>query len=318
MSKEPTEIDFNTHLEWMLHILHSRCRLQPRHQTWQLSGDPFSSGLHKFKTGVVVVGASPAANCFRAHKRGAVQKNCSVCGCVCVCVGGWVREIERERERESEREIVFICVFQQSQLVLTGAEDLLIPATAPSSQSVIWRSCSPPVAHIDFWLCAFYVPAEFSTVSEETPPPHQPLCFLCKWNIDERPWPPFFIYSYTRSLSCSLSLSLSLSLAVLPLFSRPLYLVFHHFLHSCASGAIFKQMLEKRTMHLCAHMCVWVCISVFKEQANQRSWTQSLQETSFFISQHCHAYLKLIIINTAYTPWHQLALHNTFPSRGIN
>ena len=45
---------------------------------------------------------------------------------------------------------VFHCLFQQSQLALTGAEDVLLPATAPNSQGVIWRSCWPPLARIDF------------------------------------------------------------------------------------------------------------------------------------------------------------------------
>lgn len=65
----------------------------------------------------------------------------------------------------------------ENQMAVNIAEDLLISAAAPSSHYVIWRNAPPLVAHIDFWLCGFYIPAEFGTVSKDTPPLY-PLTLL--------------------------------------------------------------------------------------------------------------------------------------------
>lgn len=108
---------------------------------------------------------------------------------------------------------VFYCVFWQSQLVLTSAKDLLIPAATLNSQCVIWRSCSPQLAHID----RFYVPAEFSTVSEESSPPHpNPFVFSANEILMRGPGLFFHVFFYFFSLSLS-SLLFSLYTLSIPL-----------------------------------------------------------------------------------------------------
>lgn len=156
-----------------------------------------------------------------------------------------------------------------NRVVLTGAEDL-IPAAAPSSQGVIWKSRLPPLTHIDFWLCGFYVHAEFSTDSEKTPPPPCPL-----FSVQMKYWwealaPFFFIYSFTHSLS----LCLSLSLGVLTWFSRPFYLVYHHFLCSCDSGAILRQMVGKKTSAL-FDLRVWICVLKRRPAKDSEGFTRT-------------------------------------------
>lgn len=77
---------------------------------------------------------------------------------------------------------------------------------APNSQGVIWRSCLPPLARIDFWLGGFYVPAEFSILPEETPPCPHPFVFSANEILMRSP-SPFFFHLFLHSFPLRLSLS---------------------------------------------------------------------------------------------------------------
>lgn len=133
------------------------------------------------------------------------EKKRVICVCVCACTH------------------VYYGVCFHSQPVLTGAEDLLLLCAAPSSHSVIWRSCSPPLARIDFWLGGFYIPAEISAVSKESPRrPAAPPLFSVQMKYWWEALAPFF--PFIPSLTPALALSLIL--AVLPLFSWSLYAIF--------------------------------------------------------------------------------------------
>ena len=125
----------------------------------------------------------------------------------------------------------------------TGAEDLLIPGTAPVSQVVIWeRSRHSPVLTFD---SAYFI----SAVAEESPQrPGPPLCFHCKLNIDEAlpPPPPSYIPSFIPALAlplcCCALYSVGPSLSIITLS----YLVF--LLQDSALSCVCQKVEQPNTL----------------------------------------------------------------------
>lgn len=120
---------------------------------------------------------------------------------------------------------VLHCVFKQSQLVLTRTEDPLIPAAAPNSQGVILEGAvrhRSPVLTFDSAGFMFLLNSAVSL--KRSPCPTSPPFVFSANEILMRG--PGLIYSFTIFHSASLPCS---PLLFCLLFSRFLYLVYHHF-----------------------------------------------------------------------------------------
>lgn len=218
-STEPTKIDLNTHLnEWLTSSIQGAC-LQLRDPTWHVP---------------VIVRITHWAGWWWALH---LQQTASV--------RSW-------RNREHWIACALLCVATES----VGSNYCWGPAD-PCRRSrltvwrIIWRSCPPPLAHIDF-LCSCWI--QHSRWRDPAAPPI-PFVFSANEILMRGPG-PFFSFISSLIPALAPSLSLSLFLAVLTLFSGPLCRVYHHLLYPCVSSAIFKQMAEERTVHCL--FCVWI------------------------------------------------------------
>lgn len=111
--------------------------------------------------------------------------------------------------------------------------------------------------------------------------PTHPLCFQCKLNIDERPWPFFsFIFSLIPALAPSLSLSSLLFCLYSPGPSVVFTITFSVLVFLVQSSSRWRRKGQCTVCFVCRF--VYLKIRPAKEQ--------SLQESLYFIFQDCCHY----------------------------